>query len=79
MATIYDDIKKQFNTKLKEKREIEKVENNLHDSVFDMAVDVLLKQVKALRKKHFEESRNEKTSSANELIKSIDQQIERTI
>ena len=47
--------------------------------IFDLAIDVLLRQVKALRKNNFEESKNNISTDANELVRSIDQEIESTL
>lgn len=78
MATIYDEIKSQFKQKLgKEpfKNEIES--KKLKESVFSFSIDVLVKQIKELRKKNFEETKNSIGHDANELVKSIDQEITR--
>ena len=78
MATIYDEIKTQFKQKLEEetfKNEI--ISKKLEKGVFDFSINVLVKQIKELRKKNFQETRQSIVSDANELVTSIDQEITR--
>ena len=80
MPTIFDEIKEHFKEKLNE----DKIKNTIdaekmNYEIFDLAIDVLLKQVKALRKNNFEESKNNISTDANELVRSIDQEIESTL
>tara|TARA_B110000902_G_C14262569_1_gene570331 strand:+ start:1063 stop:1305 length:243 start_codon:yes stop_codon:yes gene_type:complete len=78
MATIYDEIKTQFKQKLEEetfKNEI--ISKKLEKGVFDFSINVLVKQIKELRKKNFQETRQSIGSDANELVTSIDQEITR--
>ena len=80
MPTIFDEIKEHFKEKLNE----DKIKNTIDSEkmnyeIFDLAIDVLLKQVKALRKKNFEETPNEMNTDVNGLVKSIDQEIESTL
>ena len=78
MATIYDEIKTQFKQKLeKETFKNEIISKKLEKGVFDFSINVLVKQIKELRKKNFQETRQSIVSDANELVTSIDQEITR--
>lgn len=77
MATIYDEIKQQFNEALNEGGLKDIIDSKeLSDDIFDLAIDILLKQIKALRKNNFEETRNIVSTDATELIRTVDQEIE---
>lgn len=78
MPTIYDEIKSQFTDKLKDdniKNEIQK--QKLDTKFFDLGIDVLIKQIKALRKNNFEETKNIVGTDANELLRTIDIEIQK--
>lgn len=80
MATIFDEIKGQFKEKLNEgdiKKTIDS--EKMNREIFDLAIEVLLKQVKSLRKNNFEETKTNISTDANELIRSIDQEIDSII
>jgi hypothetical protein len=78
MPTIYDEIKSQFTDKLKENSVKNKIQNQKLDTIFfDLGIDVLIKQIKALRKNNFEETKNIVGTDANELIRTIDIEIQK--
>ena len=80
MPTIYDEIKSQFDEKLNESKVKNTIDSeNLNKEILDLSVGVLLKQVKSLRKKNFEETPNIVGTDANEIIRTIDQEIDKNL
>jgi len=80
MPTIYDEIKSQFDEKLNESKIKNTIDSeNLNKEILDLSVGVLLKQVKSLRKKNFEETPNIVGTDANEIIRTIDQEIDKNL
>lgn len=78
MPTIYDEIKSQFTDKLKEDSVKNEIQNQkLDTNIFDLGIDVLIKHIKALRKNNFEETPNIIGKDANELLRTIDIEIQK--
>ena len=78
MPTIYDEIKSQFTDKLKDDNVKNEIQNQKLDTkFFDLGIDVLIKQIKALRKNNFEETKNIVGTDANELLRTIDIEIQK--
>lgn len=79
MATIYDEIKEQFNKKLDEenhKSELKKKE--ISSKVLNLGVSILIEQIKKLRKNNFMETTVQISSDANEILKTLDSAINET-
>lgn len=77
MPTIYDEIKTQFTDKLKDDNLKNEIQNQkLDERIFDLGIEVLIKQIKALRKNNFQETRKI-SNDANELLRTIDLEIQK--
>lgn len=68
---IQDELSKKVNSLVNER------DYNLNQEVFDLASDVLIKQIKSLRKDNFEENDSDINKDANEILRTIDQEINR--
>ncbi|MGM0634614.1 MAG: hypothetical protein ACQESK_01010 [Bacteroidota bacterium] len=68
---IQDELSKKVNSLVNER------DYNLNQDVFDLASDVLIKQIKSLRKDNFEENDTDINKDANEILRTIDQEINR--
>lgn len=68
---IQDELSKKVNSLVNER------DYNLNQEVFDLASDVLVKQIKSLRKDNFEENDSDINKDANEILRTIDQEINR--
>jgi hypothetical protein len=73
MATIYDEIKNQFCEKINEENHKIDIENeNISPEILKLGINVLIEQIKKLRKNNFIESNSQVSSDANEILKTLD-------
>lgn len=73
MATIYDEIKNQFCEKLTEEHHRIDIKNdNISPEILKFGINVLIEQIKKLRKNNFIESNSQVSSDANEILKTLD-------
>lgn len=73
MATIYDEIKNQFCEKLREEHHRIDIDNyNVSPETLMLGINVLIEQIKKLRKNNFIESNSQVSSDANEILKTLD-------
>lgn len=74
-GTIFEEIQNELSKKVN--RLANERNYNLNQEVFDLAANVLIKQIKSLRKDNFEENNNDINKDANEILRTIDQEIDR--
>lgn len=74
-GTIFEEIQDELSKKVKSL--VNERNYNLNEEVFDLASNVLIKQIKSLRKDNFEENTNDINKDANEILRTIDQEINR--
>ena len=74
-GTIFEEIQEELSKKVSTL--IEERNYNLNKEVFELASNVLIKQIKSLRKDNFEENNNDINKDANEILRTIDQEINR--
>lgn len=76
MSTIYDDIRNEFSEKLSEEKYKRLIkENNLDTKTLELGLEVLIDQIRDIRKNNLEETNPKVNSDANGLINSIDRNI----
>ena len=77
MATIYDEIKDQFSLKLEDVNHQIQINNeNINPDVLKLGVNVLIEQIKKLRRNNFIESTSQVNNDANEILKTLDKAID---
>lgn len=77
MATIYDEIKDQFSLKLQDVNHQIQINNeNINPDVLKLGVNVLIEQIKKLRRNNFIESTSQVNNDANEILKTLDKAID---
>lgn len=74
-GTIFEEIQNELSKKVNSL--VNERNYNLNQEVFDLASDVLIKQIKSLRKDNFEENDSDINKDANEILRTIDQEINR--
>lgn len=74
-GTIFEEIQNELSKKVNSL--VNERNYNLNQDVFDLASDVLIKQIKSLRKDNFEENDSDINKDANEILRTIDQEINR--
>ena len=76
MPTIYDDIRIEFSEKLSEEKYQHLIKlNDLDIKTLELGLEVLIDQIRDIRKNNLEETNQKVNSDANGLINSIDRNI----
>lgn len=76
MPTIYDDIRKEFSEKLSAEKFTKLVKlNDLDTKTLELGLEVLIDQIRDIRRNNLEETPQTVNSDANGLINSIDRNI----
>ena len=76
MPTIYDDIRSEFSEKLSEEKYRHLIKlNDLDTKTLELGLEVLIDQIREIRKNNLEETNHKVNSDANGLINSIDRNI----
>ena len=76
MPTIYDDIRSEFSEKLSEEKYQHLIKlNDLDIKTLELGLEVLIDQIRDIRKNNLEETNQKVNSDANGLINSIDRNI----
>jgi hypothetical protein len=76
MPTIYDDIRNEFSKKLSEEKYKQTIKQYEMDTkTMELGLEVLIDQIRDIRRNNLEESSHKVNSDANGLINSIDRNI----
>ncbi|WP_304131752.1 hypothetical protein [Mesonia mobilis] len=76
MSTIYDDIRKEFSEKLSTEKYINSItKNKLERKTLELGLEVLIDQIRDIRRNNQQETPQKINSDANALINSIDRNI----